>query len=169
TTVINVQGDSPLLPPWIIQDLKNLMESREEISLGTPAIKLSREDFETLSRRYGSGEVGGTFVTVSKSGRALYFSKAPIPSIKRCRVGELPLWKHIGLYAYRKEMLLKFVELDPTPLEVVEQLEQLRALENDIDIHVIAVDYRGRTAHSVDNPSDIQIVEAIVEREGELV
>lgn len=61
------------------------------------------------------------------------------------------------------------VDLAPTPLEELEQLEQLRALENDIPIEVVMVDYRGRSAQSVDNPADVQRVEEIIAAEGELV
>jgi 3-deoxy-manno-octulosonate cytidylyltransferase (CMP-KDO synthetase) len=80
-----------------------------------------------------------------------------------------PVWLHIGLYGYRLRTLEKYAEWEPTPLEKAEQLEQLRAMENGLPITIIPVDYRGRTAGSIDNPDDVAIVEDIISREGELV
>ncbi|MCI5064915.1 3-deoxy-manno-octulosonate cytidylyltransferase [bacterium] len=177
-TVINLQGDAPLVPPWVIRELAEFMEREPGVALATPALALSAESILLAEERYEEGEVGGTFVTVSKSGRALYFSKAPIPSLKRFRnstaVSEgansrVLARKHIGMYAYRREMLFHLLDLPQTPLEELEQLEQLRALEHDLPISVVDVDYRGRTAHSVDNPGDVSRVEEIIASEGELV
>ena len=96
-------------------------------------------------------------------GRALYFSRNLIAS------GEGTHYHHIGLYAYTRDCLNRFVDLPVNDLEVRERLEQLRALENGIPIRVIPVDYKGRTHWSVDNPEDIKIVEDIIAREGELL
>jgi 3-deoxy-manno-octulosonate cytidylyltransferase (CMP-KDO synthetase) len=98
--------------------------------------------------------------------RALYFSKQILPFSRDSRVA--PVLRHIGLYAYRREALARLVAIAPTPLELTEGLEQLRALEADIDIKVVKVDYRGRTHHSIDSPSDVAIAEEIIAREGEL-
>jgi 3-deoxy-manno-octulosonate cytidylyltransferase (CMP-KDO synthetase) len=97
----------------------------------------------------------------------LYFSKALIPAVRHSR-DPLPVLQHIGLYAYRFPTLERLVNLPPTPLEEVEGLEQLRALESGIPVKVVEVDYRGRSHASVDSPNDIVIVEQLIAAEGEL-
>ena len=155
-TVINFQGDAPLTPPWILEELITFLEQNPEVEIATPAVKVKWEEAE------------GTFVTVSLSGRALYFSKSPIPSDKRSKDSPPTLLKHIGMYGYRRNTLERFVNLSPTPLEKIEQLEQLRALQNDIDISVVEVSLRERKVHSVDAPGDIEKVEALIAQQGEL-
>ena len=113
--------------------------------------------------------MGGTLVVFDRNMNALYFSKTPIPFVRPNKLKELPLYRHIGLYAYRYETLANYLTLQPGPLEQVEGLEQLRALENGINVRVVLVDYRGRTHWSVDSPDDVSKVEAIIAREGELV
>ena len=84
--------------------------------------------------------------------------------------GPIPaVFHHIGLYAYRYATLQTYVELPPTPLETAEKLEQLRALEHGIPIRVVPVDFRGHSHWSVDTPEDVNIVEDIIRREGELL
>ncbi len=106
---------------------------------------------------------------------ALYFSKAVIPPLRPQEqpAGEelaaVVRHRHIGIYGYRLETLRRYVQLSPSALESAEGLEQLRALEHGIPVHVFLADYQGRTHWSVDYPSDVAIVEAIIEREGELV
>jgi len=111
----------------------------------------------------------GTLVTMDKFGRALYFSKAIIPYLRHQGSEPPPVHRHVGIYGYSTTVLDQLAQLDQTPLERAEQLEQLRALENGIPIKVVVVDYRGRTHGSVDSPEDIPFVEAIIAREGELV
>jgi 3-deoxy-manno-octulosonate cytidylyltransferase (CMP-KDO synthetase) len=116
------------------------------------------------------GIVSGTTVTFSKTRDALYFSKGVIPFIREWPAsGECPIFQHIGVYAYRRDALRRYVELPMGPLEGVEQLEQLRALENGISIRVVDVTLRGRTIWSIDNPEDVSRVEQIIRVEGELV
>ena len=98
----------------------------------------------------------------------MYFSKNVIPFRRKPGEGA-PTYQHIGLYGYRRDALERLVALEPTPFELTESLEQLRALENGIPIRVVLTDYRGRSAWSVDAPEDAERVEAIIAREGELV
>src|SRR5207237_723650 len=117
------------------------------------------------SKKRGSST--GTLVTFDKNKNALYFSKALIPF---CRdETERVLYRHIGLYAYRNEVLQKLKGLPEGVFEKCEKLEQLRALENGIPIRMVEVDYLGRTHGSEDRPEDVAWVEAVIEREGELV
>jgi 3-deoxy-manno-octulosonate cytidylyltransferase (CMP-KDO synthetase) len=99
---------------------------------------------------------------------ALYFSKTIIPFQRHPEAGTAT-YKHIGLYAYRFSALESLVALEPTPLELAESLEQLRALENGIPIRIVLTEYRGRTPWSVDSPRDAEIAAQIIEREGEIV
>src|SRR5207245_3918115 len=94
-----------------------------------------------------------------RAGYALYFSRAPIPYARDPRGGWPPLYRHIGLYAYRRHTLLVLASLDPTPLERAESLEQLRALEHGIRIK--AVETTHDTIH-VDTPEDLEDVRRLI-------
>jgi 3-deoxy-manno-octulosonate cytidylyltransferase (CMP-KDO synthetase) len=108
-------------------------------------------------------------VVTAQDGRALYFSRYPIPFRKPspasagAQPGAARHLKHVGLYLYRREFLLQFVRLEPTPLEISESLEQLRVLEHGYPIHVVEV---AEDSISVDTPSDLEIVRALVARSG---
>lgn len=167
--ILNLQGDAVLTPPWVLSEMLKVMKADTSVQFATPATKLSVEQFETIKEQKSRGIVGGTLVVFNKNMDALYFSKSPIPFVRPNKLSELPLYRHIGLYAYRYETLANYLTLKPGPLEQVEGLEQLRALENGINVRVVLVDYRGRTHWSVDSPDDISKAEAIIAREGELV
>jgi 3-deoxy-manno-octulosonate cytidylyltransferase (CMP-KDO synthetase) len=167
--ILNLQGDAPLTPPWIIQALLDAMQADAHIQLATPAAQITLEQYKKMQDLKSKGIVGGTLVTFDKNYNALYFSKSMIPFLRNTTTENLPIYKHIGLYCYRRTLLEKYVTLAPTPLETIEGLEQLRILENGIPIKVVPVDYRGRTAWSVDSAEDISMVEKILLEEGELV
>ncbi|MFU8797206.1 MAG: 3-deoxy-manno-octulosonate cytidylyltransferase [Gammaproteobacteria bacterium] len=166
--VLNLQGDAPLTPPWIIQALLTVMQTDQTVQLATPATAITFEQYKKIHEFKSQGIVGGTFVTFDKNYNALYFSKSMIPFVRNANA-LLPLYKHIGLYCYRYALLETYVTLSPTPLELVEGLEQLRVLENGIPIKIVPVDFRGKTAWSVDSQEDISAVEKIIAAEGELV
>lgn len=165
--IVNLQGDAPLTPPWVIDAAAAAMAEDPTLQLATPAVALTEDAYAKLASAKAAGEVGGTTVVFDKAMNALYFSKAIIP-YRREDAG-VPVHKHIGLYAYRFKTLERLVALDPSPLERTESLEQLRALENGIPIRIVMTDYRGRTPWSVDSPRDAEIAAQIVEREGEIV
>lgn len=166
---VNLQGDAVTTPYWIIEDTINEIQKNIDIKITTPAVKLTKEYYTKLSDAKSRGIIGGTTVTFSKTKRALYFSKNIIPFIRnKIDSNDFPVYKHIGLYAYRKSALIELTSYPQSDLELCEGLEQLRALENDIPINIVIVDYKGRSAWSVDNPEDIEIVEDIIEKEGEL-
>ena len=169
-TIINMQGDAVLMPPWIVQALVDEMKKDSTIQIATPATRLTRDQYEAMTTMKGSGIVSGTTVTVSKSRNAMYFSKTVIPHIREWPLDKsVPILQHIGVYAYTYDSLKRYIELPMGDLEYVEQLEQLRALENDIPIRVVEVPLKGRTMWSIDNPEDVARVEAIIASEGELV
>ena len=180
--VINLQGDAVLTPPWVVQAVVDALRSSAATSphpssgsppiarradIVTPATILDEPALARLAASKSSGEVGGTTVTVGLDGFALYFSKAIIP-YRRDR-SAAPVRKHIGLYGFRREALAHIVALPPTPLELAEGLEQLRALEHGLNVRVVEVDLRGRSTIAIDAPTDVARVEAAIAAEGELV
>ena len=132
--VVNVQGDEPLIPPSVINQVAALLTNSSDVAVATL--------FERIHEKEDVFDPNIVKTVVSKAGRALYFSRAPVPWKRGEFDGELdvPLetgWKrHIGIYAYRCWALRKFVGLLPSALESTEFLEQLRFLENDIDIRI---------------------------------
>lgn len=165
--VLNLQGDAVLTPPWVISAMVEAAGNRD-VEMATPATRMSPQSYERLRAAKIGGEVGGTTVVFDGNRDALYFSKSVIPFVRS--VSEpLPVWRHVGLYGYRPATLARLVTLEPGPLEIAEQLEQLRALENGIRIRVVPVDYRGRTHWGVDSPEDLARCEELIRQEGELV
>ena len=144
--VVNVQGDEPLLDPRAI--------SEALVPFHDPTIQMT-----TLFRRIDAPadltNPNVVKVVLDRARFALYFSRAPIPHSRDPRGGWPPLYKHIGLYAYRRSVLLVLASLDQTPLEQAESLEQLRALEHGIRIKAV------ETSHDsigVDTPEDLERV-----------
>lgn len=170
SVVVNLQGDAVLMPPWVIEALVKEMQADPTVQIATPATRLTKEQYESMVAMKSRGIVSGTTVTFSSKGDALYFSKAIIPFVREWpATGENPIFQHIGVYAYRREALGRYVALPMGRLEAVEQLEQLRALEHGIPIRVVDVSLRGRTMWSIDNPEDVSRVEQIIRDEGELI
>jgi 3-deoxy-manno-octulosonate cytidylyltransferase (CMP-KDO synthetase) len=148
--VVNVQGDEPLLDPRAID---------EAIApFADPAVSMT-----TLYRRIDNpadlSNPNVVKVVVDRGGFALYFSRAPIPFSRDPRGGWPPLYRHIGLYAYRRSALLVLASLDPTPLERAEALEQLRALEHGIRIKAVETKY---DSLGVDTPEDLEHVRRLL-------
>ncbi len=147
--VINVQGDEPLIPPMVIDQLADGLEGRADIGVATLA-----EPFDPDTDPYDPNAVK---VVCSEQQRALYFSRAPIP-FPRGQDGTL--WRrHVGIYAYRVQALRAFVALPQGRLEAIEHLEQLRLLENDMDILVL--DACVAVPGGVDTPEDLERVNAL--------
>lgn len=163
--IVNMQGDAPVTPPWVVQAMVDAMKADPQAGLGTPAVRLAGPALEKFLEEKKVTPTSGTTVVTDKDGYALYFSKAVIPYPR----GEAEVFRHIGLYAYRYDTLKRMVALPESRLEKIEKLEQLRALENGIKIRVVEVDYRGRAHASVDSPEDVRRVEDIIAAQGELV
>ena len=123
--IINVQGDMPCLDPKIISEVLRVLEN-PVVDIATLAAKITDEAEKT--------DPAVVKVAISASGKALYFSRATIP------YGQGAHYHHIGIYAYRRVALEKFVALPPSPLELREKLEQLRALEAEMRIGIAIVD-----------------------------
>ena len=168
THVINVQGDAVLTPPWVIATLAEAQRAQPEVDIFTPATRFSRESHQHFLEQKMLSPSSGTTVTFDRDHRALYFSKSVIPYV-RAGVDAPPVYRHIGMYAYRLDALQRYVKLPEGQFERAEKLEQLRALENGMAIKVVEVDYQGRTHWSIDSPEDLRAAEALIDREGELL
>lgn len=173
--IINLQGDAVLTPPWILEAMvaefaaaSNLGgDAGADFDIVTPAVALDDAQLAAFKAHKEVAPASGTTVTFDRRRNALYFSKQIIPFLRTA--GMAPVYRHIGLYGFTATSLARYVALPPSPLELTEGLEQLRALENRMTIRVVPVDYRGRTHASVDAPEDVPLVETIIAREGELV
>jgi len=149
--IINLQGDA--LTPDIGVIAATLDALREaSVDIGTLAVPFA-EPSEALNPNYVKAVV--SMAPGAHVGRALYFSRHPVPA------GEGPLWHHIGLYAFRRAALRRFIALPPSPLEVRERLEQLRALEHGMRIDVTIVNSH---IFDVNTPEDLARARALVAR-----
>ncbi len=165
--ILNLQGDALLTPPWVLEAMIDEMTIDRAPEIVTPAVRLEGAALDEFAEQKKVRPGSGTTVVFDVNKNALYFSKTIIPHIRNA--GHAHIYRHIGLYGYRKSALDRYMRLAPSPLEQAEGLEQLRALEHGMVVRVAVVDYRGRTHWSIDAPGDAKIAEAIIEREGELL
>ncbi len=152
--VVNIQGDEPLIEPDMIDAAIEPLLSDGSIELGTLKSRITEED------EYRSPHA--VKVVTDSDGFALYFSRSPIPYSVGGFKGldkKAAVYKHIGLYVYRKEFLLRFAGMAPAGYELAERLEQLRALENGVRIKVVETEFNPL---SVDTPEDLERVRALV-------
>jgi len=152
--VVNVQGDEPLIAGFVIDAVVDALAAAPERGIAT-AVHRADADAATDPNRVK--------VVMDRSGDALYFSRAAIPHTFRDDAAPA-LWQHVGLYAYRRELLLELVTLPQTPAERAERLEQLRALEHGHEIRCAVID--GWRSVPVDVPEDVARVEAALAARG---
>lgn len=151
--IVNVQGDLPLIAPLAIRAVLGVME-QAEVALGTLVALIARAEERTapsVVKMVGTELAPGRF-------RCLYFTRATAPW------GEGPLWHHIGLYAWRRDALARFVRLPPSALEQRERLEQLRALEDGMRVDAAAV---SDVPLGVDTPEDLARARALWDARGD--
>jgi 3-deoxy-manno-octulosonate cytidylyltransferase (CMP-KDO synthetase) len=129
THIINIQGDEPLIDPALIDELAAVMAADSSLDMATAANPMDPADPAVQDPNVVK-------VAVALDGRALYFSRSPLPFFRN-PVDGLPVLRHKGIYAYQRSFLDRFITWPPSPLEKAESLEQLRALENGASIHVI--------------------------------
>ena len=146
--IINVQGDEPLIPPAIIDQLAAAFDGQQDLQMATLMTEMDETEY------YSSGAVK---VVTDLQGYALYFSRSIVP-FPRNDTG-VPIYKHIGIYAYRRDFLLTYAKLRPTPLEMTESLEQLRALEHGYRIKVLKTNFK---SIGVDTPEDLEKVNRLL-------
>jgi 3-deoxy-manno-octulosonate cytidylyltransferase (CMP-KDO synthetase) len=149
--IVNVQGDEPLIDPGAIDEAVAPFAADAGIHITTL--------YRRISEASDLKNPNIVKVAIDRAGFALYFSRAPIPYVRDPRGGWPPLYRHIGLYAYRRSALLVLASLEPTPLERAEALEQLRALEHGIRIKAIETAY---DSFGVDTPEDLEHVRRLL-------
>ncbi len=148
--VLNIQGDEPLIQTSTIDKLVAAMRKDSRLLMATVATPFKDEE-EAESKNIVK-------VVMDRFGNALYFSRAAIPH-HRSEKGHRKFHQHLGLYAYRRNFLLKFAKWKQTPLEVAESLEQLRALERGIRIRVVEV---SQISVGVDTKEDLERVKKLI-------
>jgi len=154
--VLNIQGDEPLIEPDAIDQVANALAGSEMSTAATRIKNPGDLDNANVVK-----------VVVNAAGRALYFSRRTIPYLREAASGSseqlaaFAFLKHLGIYGYRRETLLRLVKFPVSPLENAEKLEQLRALENGIQIAVVQVDY---DSVGVDAPEDVEWVERYLKK-----
>ena len=153
--IVNIQGDEPLIDPVVINAVAGALEKTDMSTGATPICNPEDYDNPNVVK-----------VVVNNAGRALYFSRRTVPYLREAasrsvseQLAAFPFLKHLGIYGYRRETLLRLVKFPVSPLEAAEKLEQLRALENGIEIGVVKVDY---DSVGVDVPADVLRVERLL-------
>ncbi len=153
-SIINIQGDEPLVDPALIDKLVERLRSDRKIGIVTAA-----HPFENAAEASSPHQVK---VIVDLRGNALYFSRYAIP-FPRDRSAPIRYLRHQGIYGFRRQTLLQFVKWKPTPLERAESLEQLRALENGVKVHVLVTKHG---SPGVDTPREAIALEQNLARAG---
>lgn len=154
THIINIQGDEPLIDPALIDELAATLTADPELDMATAANPLDPADPAVQDPNVVK-------VAIALDGRALYFSRSPLPFFRNPVEG-LPVLRHKGIYAYRRSFLERFVTWPPSPLEKAESLEQLRALENGATIKVLLT---SDTSPGVDTPEQAREIERLLAAE----
>jgi 3-deoxy-manno-octulosonate cytidylyltransferase (CMP-KDO synthetase) len=153
--VVNLQGDEPMMPAVVLDEVADALNSRPQFDIATVVAPI-----QSLAEFLDDSCVKALR---ARDGRALYFSRAPVPWPRDHVAGGQPssfagAWRHIGMYAYRVRSLLQFASWPPTPLEEAERLEQLRALENGMQIYLVTLSEA--PPPGVDTPEDLTRVRA---------
>jgi len=150
--VINVQGDEPFLKKEPLKQLIDVFTNDEKKEISLASLKIQLKESEEIQNP------NNVKVITDNNGFALYFSRSVIP-FHRDLDFEVKYYKHIGVYAFRKEALIKFSSLEMTPMEIAEKLEQLRYLENGMKIRLVETDFVGI---GIDTPEDLEKAKTLI-------
>ena len=173
--VVNLQGDNPICPTWFVEAVINEYYKNDRVETVTPVVNLSWEELDKLREHKKETPFSGTTAVFNTEGDAFYFSKNIIPAIRkeekvRAGMETSPVYRQVGLYGYRLDVLRKIAKLPEGVYEKLEGLEQLRWIENGIKVRCVKVDYRnyGKMASlsGVDSPEDVARVEAVLAEYG---
>ncbi|TPE52568.1 3-deoxy-manno-octulosonate cytidylyltransferase [Amaricoccus solimangrovi] len=162
--VVNLQGDAPLTPPWFVSALVAAMRADPAARVATPVLRCDTAALEGFLEDRRQGRVGGTTAVFDVNRDALYFSKEVLPYTGRPLrpEEEIPVFHHVGVYAYRPDALAAYPGWPVGPLETWEGLEQLRFMENGLPVRCVEVEGRGQAFWELNNPSDVPRIEAIL-------
>jgi 3-deoxy-manno-octulosonate cytidylyltransferase (CMP-KDO synthetase) len=147
--IVNVQGDEPMIPPEVIDRLAEAFEKEPELQMATMIARMQENEYADPS---------AVKVVTDKNGYALFFSRSLLP-YPRNKSDLFKVYKHVGIYAYTRTFLMQYAAMEPTPLEQVESLEQLRVLENGYKIKVLESDFQGV---GVDTQADLDAVNKLL-------
>jgi len=150
--IVNVQGDEPMITPQVIDALAEAFIKDEKLTMATLKTLMDPEEYDNPNV---------VKVVTDLHDYALYFSRSLLP-YPRKKTEDFKAYKHIGIYAYRRDFLLQYAALEPTCLEQIESLEQLRVLENGFKIKVLNTDFHGI---GIDTQEDLEAVNKIFEQE----
>ena len=164
--IVNLQGDAPLSPSFVVQRLVDRLAEDESAAMATPAVACSRSTYEHLLADRAAGRVGGTTVVFNRAYHAMYFSKEVIPYVPPAETGETvaPVHLHLGLYAYRQAALERYRKAPPSRLERLEGLEQLRFFDLDMPISIVEVEPLDWDPIELNNPGDVPVIERILQQ-----
>ena len=163
--IVNFQGDAPLTPSWFVEDIIAALKADKSTDMATPVLRLDRKSYNLFSEDRKSDRVGGTTVVFDKHMCALYFSKELIPFFEISKIGsdeQLPCYHHVGVYAYRKNILKDYLRWPESNLEKLEGLEQLRFLVENKRVKCVEVNNKGRVFWELNNPQDVQLIEKVL-------
>ena len=149
--IVNVQGDEPMIPPEVIDRLSQAFADDKDLKMATLKTLMGEEDYNNPN---------AVKVVTDQNGYALYFSRSLLP-YPRNRKADFKVYKHVGIYAYRRSFLLSYAAYEPTPLEQIEGLEQLRVLENGQRIKVLESKFQGI---GIDTQEDLDAINALFTR-----
>jgi len=163
---INWQGDSPLTPPSYPQGLIARLQTSKVAELVTPVIRADHDTLRNLRNDRKAGRVGGVTVVFDVNKRAHHFSREVIPWSDQLdeSVNPLPVFYHVGMYGYRRDVLLQYPSWTVGPIERTENLEQLRFVENGRVVEVVELEGKGHW--EVNNPEDVPLVERLLKEHG---
>lgn len=166
--VVNLQGDAPLTPPDFVTAVIEAMKASTAPPTATPGLRADGATLAKFREDRAAGRVGGTTVTFRRDGAALYFSKEVIPYVDADFAPDAatPVFHHVGLYGYRPSALARYLSAGPSALERLEGLEQLRFLDIGVEMRVVEVAAKGRDFWELNNPVDVERVEAALAQRG---
>lgn len=149
-TLVMIQGDEPMIHPEMISQLVGPMVVDKSIIVANLI-----EEIATEEKFVDPNQVK---VVLDKLGNALYFSREPIPSRKKFS-GTIPMYKQLGIIAFQRDFIIRFNEMDQTPLEIIESVDMMRILENGLKIRMIPTPHR---TQAIDTPADLALVESLM-------
>lgn len=163
--IVNFQGDAPLTPPWFVEDLIAAMKADAGAQMATPVLQCDPATYAMFVEDRQNGRVGGTTAVFGADNRALYFSKEIVPYIDPGKVPatDIPVYHHVGVYAYRPEALAAYTGWGVSRLETLEGLEQLRFLVHGTPVRCVEVEARGRVFWELNNPADVARIEKVLQ------
>jgi 3-deoxy-manno-octulosonate cytidylyltransferase (CMP-KDO synthetase) len=167
--IVNLQGDAPLSPTFVVEQLVARLDENLDLAMATPAVRCSPSVLDHVLADAAEGRVGGTTTVFDRSDRAMYFSKRVLPFLPEAAMSSskpLPVHLHLGLYAYRPDALMDYQRAEPSTLELLEGLEQLRFLDLGMPVSVVRLEPLEWDSIELNNPSDVPIIERVLAERG---